>query len=75
MNIEEIHTALEQGKKVNWENGLYELAYVPCDSENRYGKSTYRNGKAIRVSCVLNSFGSLLPADEAGKCFLKEDSA
>ena len=45
MTINEIHNALEQGKKVNWENGLYELAYVPCDSENRYGKSTYRNGR------------------------------
>ena len=75
MNIQEIHTALEQGKKVNWENALYELAYVPCDSANRYGKPTYRNGKAIRVSCVLNSFGSLLAAEEIGKCFLKKESA
>ena len=75
MTINEIHTALEQGKKVNWENGLYELNYVPCDSENRYGKPTYKDGKAIRVSCVLNSFGSLLAADEIGKCFLKKESA
>lgn len=75
MTINEIHNALEQGKKVNWENGLYELAYVPCEENNRYGKSTYRNGKAIRVSCILNSFGSLLAADEIEKCFLKEDSA
>ena len=75
MTINEIHNALEQGQKVNWENGLYELAYVPCEENNRYGKSTYRNGKAIRVSCVLNSFGSLLAADEIEKCFLKKESA
>jgi hypothetical protein len=71
MTINEIHTALEQGQKVNWENGLYELAYVPCEENNRYGKATYRNGKAIRVSCVLNSFGNLLAAKEIEKCFLK----
>lgn len=73
MTIEQIHIALEKGKKVNWENDLYELNYVPCDSANPYGKSTYKDGKAIRVSCIVNSFGSLMAAEGAAKCFVKEE--
>ena len=75
MTITEIHIALERGKKVNWENSMYELAYVPCDSANPYGKPTYRNGRAIRVSCIANGFGSLLAAEGAAKCFVKEEVA
>jgi hypothetical protein len=75
MTIEQIHTALEQGHKVNWENSMYELAYVPCEADNRYGTPTYRNGRAIRVSCIANGFGSLLAAEGAAKCFIKEEVA
>jgi len=71
MSIEQIHLALEQGHKVNWMNSLYELSYVKCEDKNPYGKASYKNGKAIRVSCITNYFGSLIHESEFKNCFLK----
>jgi hypothetical protein len=71
MSIDQIHTALEQGHKVNWVNSLYELAYVSCEQSNKYGRASYKNGKAVRVFCVENYFGSLIHEREFGNCFLK----
>jgi hypothetical protein len=71
MSIEQIHLALEQGHKVNWVNSLYELAYVRCEDKNPYGKASYKKGKAIRVSCITNYFGSLIHESEFKNCFLK----
>jgi hypothetical protein len=71
MSIEQIHLALENGMKVNWFNSLYELQYVNCEESNTYGKASYKNGKAIRVSCIANCFGSLLSASDLEKCFIK----
>ena len=71
MSIEQIHLALEQGHKVNWVNSLYELAYVKCEEKNLYGKPSYKNGKAVRVFCVENYFGSLIHESEFKNCFLK----
>jgi hypothetical protein len=73
MTIQEIHEALESGKTVNWVNGLYELHYVNASEENEYAKPTFKNGKAIRVTCVTNYFGSLLREEEFHKCFIKEN--
>lgn len=73
MTIDESHTALENGKRVNWANDLYELNYVECDEKNPYGKPSYKNGKAIRVACVTNWFGSLLGPKEIEKCYLKQE--
>ena len=71
MSIEQIHEALAQDQKVNWMNSLYELAYVKCEEKNPYGKASYKDGKAIRVSCVENYFGSLIHESEFKNCFLK----
>ena len=71
MSIEKIHSALENGIKVNWLNPLYELQYVKCEESNKYGKASYKNGKAIRVFCVSNYFGSLIHKSEFKNCFLK----
>lgn len=73
MNIEEIHEALESGKTVNWGNSLYELHYVDASEENKYAKPTFKNGKAIRITCITNYFGSLLSESEFNKCFIKKD--
>ena len=71
MSIKEIHQALSEGKTVNWSNGLYELHYVECESDNPYGKLSYTEGKAIRVTCTSNSFGSLLCENQLNECFIK----
>ena len=73
MSIDQIHEALAQDQKVNWMNSLYELAYVKCEESNKYGKASYKNGKAIRVFCVSNYFGSLLAASDLDKCFIKTE--
>jgi hypothetical protein len=73
MTIEKIHEALESGKTVNWVNPLYELRYVNESEENEYTKPTLKNGKAIRITCVTNYFGSLLRESEFNKCFIKKD--
>jgi len=70
MTIQEIHTALENGKTVNWENSLYELKYVDCDENNPYGKVSFKNGKAIRITCVSNWFGSLMTENDIEKCYI-----
>jgi hypothetical protein len=71
MSIEQIHAALEEGHKVNWMSSLYELAYVSCEKSNKYGRASYKNGKAIRLFCVENCFGSLIHEREFENCFLK----
>jgi hypothetical protein len=71
MSIDQIHDALEKGHAVNWFNPLYELQYVKCEESNKYGKASYKNGKAIRVSCVENYFGGLIHESEFKNCFLK----
>ena len=71
MSIDQIHDALEKGHTVNWFNPLYELQYVKCEESNKYGKASYKNGKAIRVFCVENDFGSLIHESEFKNCFLK----
>ena len=70
MTIQEIHTALEKGKTVNWENSLYELKYVDCDENNPYGKVSFKNGKSIRITCVSNWFGSLMTEKDIEKCYI-----
>ena len=71
MNIEQIHQALEEGKVVNWQNSLYELEYVPCESENPSGKLSFKGGKAIRVTCTQNYFGSLITESCLENCYIK----
>ena len=73
MDIQEIHKALKEGKTVNWHNSLYELHYVNCEPENEYGKLSYLNGKAIRVTCIDNGFGSLISESCLKKCMIKID--
>ena len=69
MSIKEIHTELENGKTVNWENSLYELKYVDCEESNPYGKFSFKNGKAIRITCISNWFGSLMTENDLKKCY------
>jgi len=71
MSIDQIHLALEKGHKVNWMSSLYELCYVECEQSNKYGRASYKNGKAIKVFCVANYFGSLIHESEFKNCFLK----
>ena len=71
MSIDQIHEALAQDQKVNWMNSLYELAYVNCEESNKYAKASYKDGKAIRLFCVENYFGSLIHEKDFENCFLK----
>lgn len=71
MSIDQIHDALEKGHAVNWMSSLYELCYVECEKVNKYSKPSYKNGKAIRVSCITNYFGGLIHESEFKNCFLK----
>ena len=71
MSIKQIHLALDEGHKVYWMSTLYELAYVSCEEGNPYGRASYKDGKAIRVFCVENYFGSLIHEREFENCFLK----
>lgn len=72
MTIQQIHDALSNGKTVHWENSLYHLHYVDCKEDNEYGKLSYKEGKAIRVTCTSNYFGSLISESCLKKCFIKE---
>ncbi len=72
MSIQEIHEALESGKTVNWKNPLYELKYIKADASNKYAKPSYKDGKAIRITCTANYFGSLISEEEFQNCFIKQ---
>lgn len=72
MTIEQVHEALAQGKSVHWENEAYHLHYIDCEAENKYNKLSYKDGKAIRVTCTRNYFGGLIEECDLQKCFIKE---
>ena len=70
MTIKEIHKSIEEGKRVYWENALYELKYVNCEENNPSGKFSFKNGKAIRITCTSNGFGSLIGEKDLNNCYL-----
>lgn len=70
MSIEQIHEALEQGKTIHWVNYLYSLEYVSCDAKNPSGTLSFKNNKAIRVTCTNNGFGSLITKSCLDKCYI-----
>ena len=72
MTIQEIHKALSEGKTVNWSNGLYYLHYVYAEPTNEYAKPTFKDGKAIRITCSSNYFGALATESCLKACFITE---
>ena len=69
--IKEIWDAIDSGKTVHWGNELYEVHSVKSEL-NEYSKHTYRDGFALRSTCVSNYFGSLLGAQDVEACFISD---
>jgi len=66
ISIQQIHEALDKGKDVQWENELYKVHEVKSELNN-YSKLSYRDGKALRVTCKSNYFGSLISESDLDK--------
>jgi hypothetical protein len=69
-NLGEIRTDLDNGIEIFWVNTSYKVHYIIA-GEN-CTPFTVKDGKAIRVSCISNYFGSVLNEEEIGRCFSKE---
>jgi len=72
MTLDEIYQAIDSGKVVHWENSLYELKPVKAEAGNKYAAPSYREGKALRITCKSNGFGSLITEKCFEKCFIKQ---
>ena len=72
MTLQEIYSAIDSGKTVHWENSLYEVHPVDAEPDNKYAAVSYREGKALRITCTSNYFGSLITERCFEKCFIKE---
>jgi plastocyanin len=75
MTIEQIHTHLQSGKTIHWENSLYHLHYVEAKEDNKSAKLSYKEGKAIRITCKNNGFGSLITESCLEKCFVTTEES
>lgn len=71
LTIEQIWTALDQGKEVLWHHKGYMIHSVESKS-NEFSKLSYRNGQALRVTCIENYFGSLMNVTDLGHAYIKE---
>ena len=71
LTIEQIWDALDAGKTVYWENGLYQVKPVKMKSHNQYSEVSKRDDEALRVTCTMNGFGSLITEGCLAKCFVK----
>lgn len=66
--IAEIWDAIDRGTKVYCSSTTYEI--IPVDSTlNKYSELSFRDGKALRVTCVSNYFGSLIGERDLSHCF------
>ena len=73
MTVKEIHTALENGQIVHWENSLYRVYLTPVRrsfQEHDLNHPTHLNGKMIEIICTDNHFGGLADIDELNACYL-----
>lgn len=75
MKIEQIWKALDSDKEVNWNHDGYEVHAVSYSRGiNKFSALSYRDGKALRITCKSNGFGSLIQSSDLSSCFIKEES-
>ena len=74
MTIEQIHNHLQSGSTIHWANPLYYLHYVEAKESNPSAKFSFKEGKAIRITCRNNGFGSLMTESCLERCFLSEEN-
>ena len=73
MTINEIHEALNSGKKVYWSNTSYQVLKTSprkgCEyQENHF---TLNNNELLEIRCTSNWFGGLMGKEEENNCFIK----
>lgn len=68
-SLDEIRTDLDKGIEIFWSNESYHLHYV--EAREHSTPFSVKDGKAIRVTCKSNYFGSLIEANEIPVCFSK----
>lgn len=68
--LDDIRAALDAGKTVYWSNKAYTAHYV--DASANHNPYSVKDGKAIRVSCTSNYFGSLISESDIYNCFVVE---
>jgi len=72
MNVQEIHEALDQGKKVIWGNALYQVfkSEVTKGCEYQENHPTNINGMVLEIICMNNYFGGIASIKELDDCFI-----
>ena len=73
ITIKKIWNAIKAGKTVCWQNESYEVHPVESD-QNKYSSLSFKDGKALRITCVENYFGSLIEKNELSHCFILDKS-
>ena len=71
-NIKQVWNAIDQGETVYWHNELYKLTV----EENHPTCPNFckRGNKHLRVTCIVNYFGSVLEKSEIPDLFTKRVS-
>jgi hypothetical protein len=72
-NIKEVWSLLDKGIKVYWSNDSYQLIPIEASPKNEYAVFSFRNGRALRCTCMENWFGSLLDKSEFGSVYYYKD--
>ena len=76
MTVNEIHSALKEGKTVNWENSAYEvrrsLKRNGALGEFDINHPTYLDGTVLTIVCTDNGFGGYADMDELKDCYIRE---
>ena len=70
MTIDEIWKALEQNKKVYWSNTLYQVHSEKVLNRNEYNGLSFKNGYALRITCISNYFGGWIVKEELKSVFI-----
>jgi len=70
MTVNEIWKALEQNKKVYWNNKLYKVHSEKVESINKYNSLSLKNGYALRITCISNYFGGWIAESELKDVFI-----
>ncbi len=73
MTIEQIWNAINDGLEVNWGHGGYYVHAIDYDRGlNESSSLSLRDGKALRVTCKSNYFGSLISECDLSKCYINK---